>query len=70
VFANLGRRGLQGCHIIDITDRSRRGVILGSNDAAGNTLRVRWDDSTIGPVDADSIQYAVEVILRHAQSLL
>jgi hypothetical protein len=62
--------GLQGCHIIDITDRTRRGLILGSDDAAGNTLRVRWDDGTIEPVDTDSIQYAVEVILRHAQPLL
>jgi hypothetical protein len=62
--------GLQGCQIVDVTDRSRRGVILGSNDANDRTLRVRWADGTVEEVEADSIRYAVEVILRHAQRLL
>jgi YD repeat-containing protein len=61
--------GLQGCHIVDITDRSRRGVILGSNDAAGQVLRVRYDGA-VDVVESDSKRYAVEVLLRHAQRLL
>jgi hypothetical protein len=62
--------GLQGCHIVDITDRSRRGVILGANDAQWTTLRVRWDDGAVENVESDSNQFAVEVLLCHAQRLV
>jgi hypothetical protein len=62
--------GLQGCQIVDITDRSRRGVIIGGADAAWQTLRMRWGDGTIETVESDSIRYAVGVLLCHAQQLL
>jgi hypothetical protein len=54
VFDTLVHMGLQGCHIVDITDRSRRGVILGANDSHWTTLRVRWDDGTVQNVESDS----------------
>ena len=41
VFATVAGTGLQGCQIIDITDRSRRGVILGAANAHLTSLRVR-----------------------------
>jgi hypothetical protein len=42
----------------------------GCGDAVSRTLRVRWNHGTVASGVADSIRYAVEVILSKAQQLL
>ncbi len=70
MFVRVVGVALQGCAIVDVTDRSRRGVILGSNDPHDRSLRVRWDDGTLEAVPSGSTRFAVEVLLSHAQQLL